>query len=150
MGHQYKELMDACREQGWELEQTTKGHYKAYPPDKTKGLVVFSISRANHRSYKNALAQLVGAGLVWRDREHSPNSGLRLVEEQGDEEIMAMTSTAPNAHQAQHRAAVVKWVRRVRELSTSSDLNLFTTFLVDAMSDGMSLEDVIEMVGGDL
>ncbi len=51
-----KELMRELREQGWRLDRTIQGHYKAFSPDGHE-LVTFSDTN-EPRAMKNCLAQL--------------------------------------------------------------------------------------------
>jgi hypothetical protein len=72
-----KDLRKAAREQGWEIGQTSKGHTRWVPPDKTKPIVVGSGTPGDQRAIKNLLAQLRRSGFIWpwppskaRDEDH--------------------------------------------------------------------------------
>lgn len=58
----WRDLHTALRAQGWTIEQTTRGHYKAMGPQ--KGLVHFSDS-GDHRAILNTLTELRRNGFKW-------------------------------------------------------------------------------------
>lgn len=59
-------LVDACREQGWDVTQTTQGHWRCAPPDKTKQVVhIGGRSAGDPRAIKNSIAELRRSGLIW-------------------------------------------------------------------------------------
>ena len=60
-----EEVVRALREQGWRVERTAKGHYMAYPPDKTKGQVTFGGTPSDRRALNNALSLLKKRGFRW-------------------------------------------------------------------------------------
>jgi hypothetical protein len=62
--NEYRPIVNALHDQGWEVEQTTKGHWKATPPDKTKPVVHFSYS-GDYRSVPNCIRDLKRSGLLW-------------------------------------------------------------------------------------
>lgn len=64
MNKHYLEIVDACREQGWTVERTTQGHWKAMAPDKSQEIVHFSMSEDYH-AYHNTIRDLKQRGLVW-------------------------------------------------------------------------------------
>jgi hypothetical protein len=60
-----KEVQDLIRklqEQGWRIEEGK--HYKAFPPDTTKPMVVIPKTPSDHRSLKNTIAQLRRSGAI--------------------------------------------------------------------------------------
>jgi predicted RNA binding protein YcfA (HicA-like mRNA interferase family) len=62
-----KDIRDITRElenQGWTVEPTSRGHFQARPPDKTKRIVVFSTSGDLH-AQRNMLRDLRQQGFVW-------------------------------------------------------------------------------------
>lgn len=59
-------VIDKLNEQGWEVERTGGGHWKAVPPDKSKPLVHFSSCREPH-ALRNTLSDLRKSGFVWED-----------------------------------------------------------------------------------
>jgi hypothetical protein len=61
-----REIVAELRRQGWNVERTERGHYKARPPDAGKPMVTFAGGLSgDHRSVKNAVAQLRRSGFVW-------------------------------------------------------------------------------------
>lgn len=70
----YRQLLDELRSQGWDVEQTTQGHWKAVPPDKAKSVVHFSTSADAH-ALKNALSDLKRSGLIWPPPTRSTRDG---------------------------------------------------------------------------
>lgn len=60
----YRAICTALRGQGWALEKTGNGHYKATPPG--NGSVVFFSSHAgDHRAIRNTLRDLRASGFEW-------------------------------------------------------------------------------------
>jgi len=57
-----KDLIRDARAQGFRVEQTAKGHWMFFPPDKTQPPVIFSGTPSDWRSWRNSLAQLKLAG----------------------------------------------------------------------------------------
>lgn len=51
-----RELLRKLVDQGWRIEEGR--HYRAYPPDKAYSPVVISRTPSDHRSLKNAIAEL--------------------------------------------------------------------------------------------
>jgi hypothetical protein len=45
-----EELFDRAKAQGWTVERTMKSHFKLYPPDPTKPMVVCSGTPSNPKS----------------------------------------------------------------------------------------------------
>jgi len=61
-----REIIAELRRQGWNVERTERGHYKAYPPDPAQKMVTFAGGLSgDHRAVKNAVAQLRRSGFVW-------------------------------------------------------------------------------------
>jgi len=67
----WRTVQDKLREQGWEVTQTQRGHYRAVPPDRDKHIVHFSES-TEPRSLQNAISDLRKQGLVWEDDPPAP------------------------------------------------------------------------------
>ncbi len=67
-----EDLLEELRLQGWKVERTARGHYRAAPPDPTKPLVHFShYSRSEDpTAWRIILSQLRRSG--FRDRETPP------------------------------------------------------------------------------
>jgi len=65
----FSEIADALRDQGWTLEKTADNHMKAFPPDKTKSMVVFSAKSGDFRAIRNTIAQLRRSGFQWPPRD---------------------------------------------------------------------------------
>jgi hypothetical protein len=59
----FRPIIDELRNQGWHLERTGTGHYRAKPPT-GKGIVHFAASGESH-ALKNALADLKKHGFTW-------------------------------------------------------------------------------------
>jgi hypothetical protein len=71
----FKPIISELRQQGWSVDQTTQGHWKATPPDASKSIVHFSASNDTH-ALKNTLKDLRHSGFIWpppskRDRSSS-------------------------------------------------------------------------------
>jgi hypothetical protein len=64
VGKDIKFVITELERQGWEVERTSQGHWRARPSDKTKQLVHFSTSDDRH-SLKNVLADLRRSGFEW-------------------------------------------------------------------------------------
>lgn len=60
----FRPILAELRRQRWAVEQTTKGHYRAAPPDPTKSVVMFSVSN-EPRAIHNTIARLKANGLTW-------------------------------------------------------------------------------------
>lgn len=56
-----KKIIDKLLAQGWRIEQGAK-HIKAYPPDRTKPMVVIPGTPSDRRSLANLKAQLRRSG----------------------------------------------------------------------------------------
>lgn len=61
---QYKDVFEALDNQGWTVEPTSRGHFKAVPPDKNKTIVVISTSDDPH-AYMNNIRDLKRGGFIW-------------------------------------------------------------------------------------
>lgn len=60
-----QEILEELDEQGWRVEKTKKGHYMAYPPDKSQGPVNLGGTPSDRRSLNNALSLLKQRGFRW-------------------------------------------------------------------------------------
>ena len=60
-----KRILEALDEQGWRVGRTKKGHYMAYPPDKSQGPVFLGSTPSDQRSLLNALSLLKQRGFRW-------------------------------------------------------------------------------------
>jgi hypothetical protein len=60
----FKPILTALRQQGWQLEQTMQGHWRATAPDAAHGIVHFSTSDDPH-AQKNIVRDLRKRGFVW-------------------------------------------------------------------------------------
>jgi hypothetical protein len=57
-------VIDELGVQGWKVERSANGHFKCYPPDPAKQMVL--IARSNdHRAIRNAVSWLRKSGFVW-------------------------------------------------------------------------------------
>ncbi len=57
-----KDIIRQAQDQGFRVERTGKGHWMFFPPDKTKGPVIFSGTPSDWRSWRNSLQRLIRAG----------------------------------------------------------------------------------------
>lgn len=64
----FKPIIRELRTQGWEVELTSQGHYRARPPDQTRQIVHFSMSN-DPRALKNTLSNLRASGFRWEEPE---------------------------------------------------------------------------------
>lgn len=64
----FKPIIRELRAQGWEVEPTSQGHYRARPPDQTRQIVHFSMSN-DPRALKNTLSNLRASGFRWEEPE---------------------------------------------------------------------------------
>ena len=60
----FQPILTELRQQDWDVQQTTRGHWKATPPDRSKPLVHFSMSD-DHHALKNTLKDLQRSGFMW-------------------------------------------------------------------------------------
>ena len=56
-----KTILKALQQQGW-VVKFGGSHYKCYPPDKTKAMVVIASTPSDHRAWKNILGFLRRSG----------------------------------------------------------------------------------------
>ena len=63
---EFRELIWDLQHQGWRVEQTKQGHYKAFPPDPSQPMVLFS---TNPNAKKKVLSQLRRSG--YRDMQRA-------------------------------------------------------------------------------
>jgi len=64
MSNDFKDIFSELRTQNWELEKTSRGHWKATPPDKSLAIVHFSESNDPH-ALRNTIRDLKRGGLIW-------------------------------------------------------------------------------------
>jgi hypothetical protein len=60
----YKAIIEELPRQGWQVEMTARGHYKATPPDPKHTIVHFSHSD-DHHALMNIVRDLRKRGFVW-------------------------------------------------------------------------------------
>jgi len=60
----WKALISELRAQNWVVEDTTRGHHKAFAPEKSKGIVTFSESEDQH-AFLNTVKALQLRGFEW-------------------------------------------------------------------------------------
>jgi hypothetical protein len=60
----WKAIVEELPRQGWTVEPTTRGHFKAVPPDPTQEIVHFSHSD-DHHALMNVIRDLKRRGFVW-------------------------------------------------------------------------------------
>ncbi len=61
-------IIDILREavkQGWRVEKTASGHFKAIPPDPKQRLVIVGGNASDPRAIKNVIAQMRRSGFIW-------------------------------------------------------------------------------------
>lgn len=59
-----RSLRKSLNEQGWDVDQTSQGHWKATPPDPENAVVHFSDSDDPH-AFRNIIAELRRKGFKW-------------------------------------------------------------------------------------
>jgi hypothetical protein len=59
-----KEVIDELRRQGWTVDQTNNGHWKARPADRTKEVVHISMLSGSN-ALNNAMRDLKRSGFIW-------------------------------------------------------------------------------------
>lgn len=57
-----QEIVGKLVAQGWRIEGGHGRHYKAFPPDPSKPMVVFAATPSDWRSMRNAISQLRRSG----------------------------------------------------------------------------------------
>lgn len=60
----YKPIIAELRVQGWTVDRTGQGHYRAAPPDRSRPIVHFSASDDFH-ALKNTVKDLSKSGFIW-------------------------------------------------------------------------------------
>lgn len=60
----WKAIVEELPRQGWTVEPTTRGHFKAVPPDPKQEIVHFSHSN-DHHALMNVIRDLKRRGFVW-------------------------------------------------------------------------------------
>lgn len=60
-----QKILEALEDQGWRVEETKRGHYMAYPPDKSQGPVSIGGTPSDRRALMNALSLLERRGFRW-------------------------------------------------------------------------------------
>lgn len=75
----FRSLKRELGEQGWDLKATTRGHWRAKPPDATKSIVHFSES-TDPWAIRNAIKQLRMNGFAWNEQE--PPSRVRVTQKE--------------------------------------------------------------------
>ena len=68
MSRDVRQLVAALREQGWRVELTKNGHYRAYPPAGAGSPVFLPGTPSDHRSLANTIALLRRRGFAWKGR----------------------------------------------------------------------------------
>ena len=63
MNKDTEELVRKLRKQGWTVDGSGR-HYKAYPPDKSKPMVVFAKTPSDQRAFANTKSALRRSGAV--------------------------------------------------------------------------------------
>lgn len=66
----FRPLLAELRRQRWAVEQTTKGHFRAAPPDPARSLVTFSLSN-EPRAIHNTISRLRTNGFIWPPPEQN-------------------------------------------------------------------------------
>jgi transcriptional regulator with XRE-family HTH domain len=68
-------VFDKLKEQGWGIERTNNGHWKALPPDRTRTIVYFSRTD-EPRAIRNTIADLRRSGFVWADEPRTKRTSM--------------------------------------------------------------------------
>lgn len=71
----FRPILAELKAQGWEVEQTKQGHYRAVPPDPSKSLVHFAASLEPH-ALKNTVHDLRRSGFDWPPPRRSGSGGV--------------------------------------------------------------------------
>ena len=71
-------LLARLKEQGFRVERTGRGHWKAVPPDPARRLVHFSRLQ-EPCAFRNTIAHLRQSGFVWEETPRSTRTALALV-----------------------------------------------------------------------
>ena len=56
------QLVRALQAQGWRVERSGGGHYKAFPPDTSKPMVTIASTPSDRRAFRNTIALLRRSG----------------------------------------------------------------------------------------
>ena len=72
----FRHILEELERQRWAVEQTTKGHYRAAPPDPSKRIVTFSLSN-EHRAIHNTISLLKASGFLWPPPAKLPHEEAR-------------------------------------------------------------------------
>lgn len=67
-------VFESLRRQGWEVDRTARGHWRATPPDKGKKIVHFAVS-SEPRALQNTISELRRNGFVWANNGTSKARG---------------------------------------------------------------------------
>lgn len=68
MNKEVDQLLRELRVQGWRVERTRGGHYKAFPPDPAATPVVIPGTPSDSRSLRNTIGLLRRGGFIWKGR----------------------------------------------------------------------------------
>jgi len=68
MADDAKALRKALVAQGWSVEQTKNGHYRAIPPDPDMDIVIMAGTPSDRRALQNDIARLRRNGFIWKGR----------------------------------------------------------------------------------
>lgn len=75
----WKKLRTQLSNAGWQIDRTNNGHWKATPPDPTKGIVHFSDSN-DPRAFKNTVADLRRSGFQVDEQKEEQQLGRPLID----------------------------------------------------------------------
>lgn len=64
MSSDVKDLKRVAEQQGWRVEPSKGGHWKFFPPDKTKQMVVLAGTSCSRVGLRNAISLLKKNGLA--------------------------------------------------------------------------------------
>lgn len=65
MDAEWKKLVKEAQGQGWRVQIGGKGQLKLIPKDPYSEIVVLHGTPPDHRAFRNAIARMRRAGLVW-------------------------------------------------------------------------------------
>jgi hypothetical protein len=80
----FRHILEELERQRWAVEQTTKGHYRAAPPDPNKRIITFSLSN-EPRAIHNTISQLKTSGFLWPPPDKLPHEEARAAAAENDD-----------------------------------------------------------------
>ncbi len=65
MGSDLNRILEELARQGWRIQKAGSGHWKCFPPDRTKPMVVLSGTPGTQGSLRMAIHRLKRSGFRW-------------------------------------------------------------------------------------